>query len=65
MIFVRFLYLQAVRLLKPNGFLVYSTCTITIEENEQQVSWLLRKFDQELRLVDQVSCLGNEDFVAL
>lgn len=52
------LFFKAVRLLKPNGYLVYSTCTITIEENEQQVSWLLRKFDQELKLVDQVSHLG-------
>lgn len=40
-------------LVKPGGILVYSTCTITVEENEQQVSWLLNKYPHELTLVDQ------------
>jgi 16S rRNA C967 or C1407 C5-methylase (RsmB/RsmF family) len=44
---------NAYRLLRsPNGVMVYSTCTITIEENEEQVSWLLSKY-KDLRLVDQ------------
>ncbi|RNA44778.1 methyltransferase NSUN6, partial [Brachionus plicatilis] len=43
---------NAVKLLKPGGFLVFSTCTITIEENEEQVSWLLQKY-KFLKLVDQ------------
>ncbi|BFZ09078.1 hypothetical protein BsWGS_12117 [Bradybaena similaris] len=37
------LLLAAVKLLKPGGVLVYSTCTITREENEDQVSRLLAK----------------------
>uniref|UniRef100_A0A0B6ZLH7 SAM-dependent MTase RsmB/NOP-type domain-containing protein n=2 Tax=Arion vulgaris TaxID=1028688 RepID=A0A0B6ZLH7_9EUPU len=37
------LLLTAVQLLKPGGVLVYSTCTITREENEDQVSKLLAK----------------------
>ena len=32
---------QAVALLKGGGTLVYSTCTLTPEENEVQVKWLL------------------------
>lgn len=36
--------LQAVRLLKRGGVLVYSTCTVTLAENEEQVSWALRTF---------------------
>jgi 16S rRNA C967 or C1407 C5-methylase (RsmB/RsmF family) len=31
-------------LLKPGGFLVYSTCTYAIEENENVVKWILKKF---------------------
>lgn len=37
---------QAVDLVKPGGILVYSTCTITLEENEQNVAWALEKFPQ-------------------
>jgi len=45
---------QAVSLLKPGGFLVYSTCTITVEENEAIVAWAVTTFRQHLQLVDQV-----------
>ena len=41
-------------LLKPGGVLVYSTCTITMDENEKQVEWALRKFPC-LKLDAQVS----------
>ncbi|KAM7390318.1 hypothetical protein PAMA_008475 [Pampus argenteus] len=34
----------AVRLLKKGGVLVYSTCTVTLAENEEQVSWALDAF---------------------
>ncbi|ESO96721.1 hypothetical protein LOTGIDRAFT_174713 [Lottia gigantea] len=34
----------AIELLKPNGILVYSTCTVTVEENEHQVEWVLENF---------------------
>lgn len=37
---------DAIRLLKPDGYLVYSTCTFAPEENENQVEFLLgRGFD--------------------
>lgn len=32
------------KLLKPGGVLVYSTCTITLSENEEQVAWALKAF---------------------
>ncbi|KAF7465329.1 Hypothetical predicted protein [Marmota monax] len=40
----RKLFSVAVQLLKPGGVLVYSTCTITLAENEEQVAWALTTF---------------------
>ncbi|XP_066441801.1 tRNA (cytosine(72)-C(5))-methyltransferase NSUN6 [Eleutherodactylus coqui] len=40
----RKLFSTAVSLLKPGGTLVYSTCTITLSENEQLVAWALTTF---------------------
>ncbi|XP_050536587.1 tRNA (cytosine(72)-C(5))-methyltransferase NSUN6 isoform X2 [Daktulosphaira vitifoliae] len=49
------LFANAVELLKPGGILVYSTCTITFEENEQTVAWALEKFPHiELIKIDPV-----------
>lgn len=39
----RGLLLNATRLLKPGGTLVYSTCTFAPEENEGVLDWVLRK----------------------
>lgn len=41
---------QAIPLLKKGGIIVYSTCTITVEENAQVISALLEQF-KELRLL--------------
>lgn len=46
--------LQAVQLLKKGGVLVYSTCTVTLAENEEQVAWALKMFPC-LTLEPQVS----------
>lgn len=40
----RKLFHAAVRLLKKGGVLVYSTCTVTLAENEEQVAWALDTF---------------------
>ncbi|PNI30454.1 NSUN6 isoform 8 [Pan troglodytes] len=50
---------QAVQLLKPEGVLVYSTCTITLAENEEQVAWALTKFPC-LQLQPQEPQIGGE-----
>ncbi|XP_034428062.1 tRNA (cytosine(72)-C(5))-methyltransferase NSUN6 isoform X1 [Hippoglossus hippoglossus] len=40
----RKLFHAAVQLLKTGGVLVYSTCTVTLAENEEQVAWALATF---------------------
>ena len=41
---------QAVRMLKPGGFLLYSTCTFAKVEDEDVIHWLLDEFP-EMKLV--------------
>ncbi|PKU29310.1 methyltransferase nsun6 [Limosa lapponica baueri] len=48
-----------VKLLKPGGVLVYSTCTITLSENEEQVAWALKTFPC-LQLQPQEPHIGGE-----
>lgn len=36
---------EAVKMIKPGGRMVYSTCTFSPEEDEQIVSWLVRKYN--------------------
>ncbi|XP_049737850.1 tRNA (cytosine(72)-C(5))-methyltransferase NSUN6 isoform X1 [Elephas maximus indicus] len=55
----RKLFSVAVQLLKPGGVLVYSTCTITLAENEEQVAWALRTFPC-LQLQPQEPQIGGE-----
>nr|XP_045599918.1 tRNA (cytosine(72)-C(5))-methyltransferase NSUN6-like [Procambarus clarkii]XP_045599920.1 tRNA (cytosine(72)-C(5))-methyltransferase NSUN6-like [Procambarus clarkii] len=49
---------NAVKLLKPGGKLVYSTCTIVLEENEKMVKWLLDKYTN-IELIDTTPKLGK------
>ncbi len=35
---------SAIRMIKPGGRLVYSTCTFAIEENESQIRWLHQQY---------------------
>uniref|UniRef100_A0A2D4NHT6 SAM-dependent MTase RsmB/NOP-type domain-containing protein n=1 Tax=Micrurus spixii TaxID=129469 RepID=A0A2D4NHT6_9SAUR len=55
----RKLFRVAVQLLKPGGILVYSTCTITLSENEKQVAWALETFPC-LQLKSQEPHIGGE-----
>ncbi|XP_007555713.1 putative methyltransferase NSUN6 isoform X2 [Poecilia formosa] len=55
----RKLFQAAVRLLKKGGVLVYSTCTVTLSENEEQVAWALSTFPC-LSLQPQEPHIGSE-----
>lgn len=46
------LILSAYRALKPGGFLVYSTCTLDPEENEEVIDFLLSNTDAKLEKID-------------
>uniref|UniRef100_A0A8D2D5E7 NOP2/Sun RNA methyltransferase 6 n=1 Tax=Sciurus vulgaris TaxID=55149 RepID=A0A8D2D5E7_SCIVU len=58
----RKLFSVAVQLLKPGGVLVYSTCTITLAENEEQVAWALTTYPC-LQLQSQKPQIGGEGMV--
>ncbi len=47
----------AVRILKPGGILVYSTCTITLEENEKNVEFCVKELGLEVE--EQPLYLGD------
>lgn len=46
------LFESAYRALKPNGIMVYSTCTLNEEENEFILDWALKSFDIKLLDID-------------
>ncbi|KAK4875447.1 hypothetical protein RN001_011869 [Aquatica leii] len=54
----RKLFNTAVCLLKPNGYLLYSTCTIALAENEGIVAWAIKNYDC-LELVKPDPYLGE------
>ncbi len=50
---------DALKMLVPGGFLVYSTCTWAPEENEEIVSWLLDNFDLELETIEKINGMAE------
>lgn len=48
---------EAVKMLKPGGELIYSTCTFAPEENEKIISWLVETYDFTIARID----LGNQN----
>jgi len=45
------LLLSASRMLRPEGSLIYSTCTFAPEENEEVIQWFLKKTEGKFRVV--------------
>ncbi|XP_072949232.1 tRNA (cytosine(72)-C(5))-methyltransferase NSUN6 [Epargyreus clarus] len=54
----RKLFTTALKVLKTGGKLIYSTCTVTLDENEGMVLWALEKFPC-LKLVPAEPLLGG------
>lgn len=52
------LLLTGVRMLKPGGTLIYSTCTFSVEENELVVDWLLKRRPEVVIKFPNVMRLG-------
>ena len=56
------------RLLKPGGILVYSTCSLSTEQNEDVVSWLLQEYSMDAYLIpvsfaDEFKIDDNKDMI--
>jgi len=47
---------SAVKNLRQGGILVYSTCTLTIEENEMNINYLIKKYN--FKIIDQPFFIG-------
>jgi 16S rRNA (cytosine1407-C5)-methyltransferase len=43
---------SAIKSVKPNGIIVYSTCTLTVEENELVIENALKKFPIEIEEIN-------------
>lgn len=52
---------SAYRVLKKNGVLVYSTCSLEPEENELVIDWFLKKYS-DMFLVDTSLSIGDSGF---
>ncbi len=50
----------AMDMLRPGGWLLYTTCTFAVEENEEVVEWLLKKRPE----FEVVACDRHEDFAS-
>ena len=59
---------SAYKALRPGGKLIYSTCTFSREENEDNVNWLASEFpDMEIELTQRLyphTCQGEGHFAA-
>ena len=59
---------HAQHLVKPGGFLIYSTCSVLPQENHEQISWFLKTFKnfsiKPINTVSQEVCLSSGCFAA-
>lgn len=61
---------NVIQYLKPEGIMMYSTCTMNPEENEKMVDWICREFDMETAgmqagLPDALKASGEKGFLQL
>ncbi len=49
------LLVSGLKALKPGGILVYSTCTLTVEENEELVDEIIKNFPVELLKIESLN----------
>ncbi|MCC4365992.1 RsmB/NOP family class I SAM-dependent RNA methyltransferase [Limosilactobacillus reuteri] len=54
------IFASAMKMLKPGGTIVYSTCTFAPEEDEQNISWLLNNYP-DLKLIPIEKASGMDD----
>ena len=50
---------NAAAYVKPGGTLIYSTCTITREENQENVQWFVENYPYELESLDLTGSVRN------
>lgn len=50
---------SAVKMLRPNGYIIYSTCTFAPEENEQVIAYILDNYNMELCEMPSLSMLSE------
>lgn len=50
---------QAMQLLKPGGTLIYSTCTYNTKENEEQIKYILERYDCCLKPLKRSHGMAN------
>ncbi|MCR5428830.1 MAG: RsmB/NOP family class I SAM-dependent RNA methyltransferase [Lachnospiraceae bacterium] len=55
---------SAVKMLKAGGYMIYSTCTFSVEEDEGTLKWLLEEYpDMEVLETADITAPGFEGFV--
>ena len=54
---------NAIKNLKKDGILVYCTCSLEVEENELLVDWALKKYGDNLKLIDAGIDFGDPGII--
>ncbi len=54
------LLISGLKALKPGGILVYSTCTLTVEENEELIDEIIKEYPVEILKIENLN-IGEEE----